>query len=410
MNLSETDVYNPDTYVDGIPHELFAALRRDTPVRWIEHDGTGSWTVTSHEHIVRVNRDAKTFSSWLGTALLPEMDPEQLDQQRMMMLNLDPPEHTKLRLIVNKAFTPRRIEELVDRLRDRARAIVADVAEQGSCDFVTDVAAELPLQAIAELLGVPQEDRHLVFDWSNRMIGAEDPEYGVTAEESGQAALELYAYAQSLADDKRKHPGDDIVTTLLQAEVGGERLTDLDFNLFFMLLAVAGNETTRNAIAHSMLALVEHPDERKQLIADPALMTPAIEEFLRWATPVMSFRRTATCDVELGGQQVHAGDRVVMWHMAGNRDEAVFDDPYRFDIDRDPNLHLTQIAFGGGGPHFCLGANLARAEMRIMFTELLAVLPDIELNGPVQRLRSNFINGIKHMPIGYTAIPGRAAS
>jgi cholest-4-en-3-one 26-monooxygenase len=402
MELAEVDIYNPDTYVDGVPHEMFATLRREAPVHWIEHDGTGSWTVTSHEEIVRVNRDAKTFSSWLGTALIPDLTPDLLEQQRMMMLNLDPPEHTKLRLIVNRAFTPRRIQELVDRLQARAREIVADVAERGSCDFVTDVAAELPLQAIAELLGVPQEDRHLVFDWSNRMIGAEDPEYKVTPEEAGVAALELYEYAQGLADDKRKHPGNDIVTTLLEAEVEGERLTDLDFNLFFMLLAVAGNETTRNAISHSMLALIEHPDERAQLLADPSLMGPALEEFLRWATPVMSFRRTATCDVELGGQQIREGDRVVMWHMAGNRDEAVFDDPYRFDLDRDPNLHLSQIAFGGGGPHFCLGANLARAEMRIMFTELLAVIPDIELAGPVERLRSNFINGIKHMPVSYT--------
>ncbi|MCU1454895.1 MAG: cytochrome [Acidimicrobiales bacterium] len=404
MDLAEVDIYNPDTYVEGVPHEMFATLRREAPVRWIEHDGVGSWTVTSHEHIVRVNRDAKTFSSWVGTALLPEMAPENLEQQRMMMLNLDPPEHTKLRLIVNKAFTPRRIEELVDRLRVRARAIVAEVADRGSCDFVTDVAAELPLQAIAELLGVPQEDRHLVFDWSNKMIGAEDPEFEVSPEESGLAAVELYEYAQSLADDKRKHPGNDIVTTLLEAEVEGHRLTDLDFNLFFMLLAVAGNETTRNAIAHSMLALIEHPDERSKLLADPAKLTSAIEEFLRWATPVMSFRRTATCDVELGGQQIREGDRVVMWHMAGNRDEAVFADPYRFDIGRDPNLHLQQIAFGGGGPHFCLGANLARAEMRIMFTEVLAVLPDMELSGPVERLRSNFINGIKHMPVSYQPV------
>ncbi|MCU1353993.1 MAG: cytochrome [Acidimicrobiales bacterium] len=404
MDLDEVDIYNPDTFVPGVPHEMFAALRREAPVHWIEHDGTGSWTVTSHDDIVRVNRDAKTFSSWQGSALLNEMEPDQLEQQRMMMLNLDPPDHTKLRLIVNKAFTPRRIGDLMDRLRARAQQIVAEVAERGECDFVTDVAAELPLQAIAELLGVPQEDRHRVFDWSNRMIGAEDPEYGITPEESGEAAMELFEYAQSLADDKRKHPGDDIVTTLLEAEVEGHRLTDLDFNLFFMLLAVAGNETTRNAIAHSMLALIEHPAERQKLLDDPSRIGGAVEEFLRWATPVMSFRRTATRDVELGGQKIREGDRVVMWHMSGNRDEAVFDDPYRFDIDRDPNLHLMQIAFGGGGPHFCLGANLARAEMQIMFSELLPVLPDMELAGPVERLRSNFINGIKHMPVSYTAV------
>lgn len=403
MNLRDVDVYDRDNYVAGVPHEMFARLRREAPVSWQETpDGGGFWSVTRHDDIVRVNRDPKTFSSWEGSALIDDLQPDVLEQNRMMMLNMDPPEHTKLRKIVNKGFTPRRINDLMGRLRERAREIVADIADRGECDFVTDVAAELPLQAIAELLGVPQEDRHKVFEWSNRMIGAEDPEFATSMADAQTASMELYAYAQTLAEQRRADPRDDIVTTLLRAEVDGEQLSDLDFNLFFLLLAVAGNETTRNAISHSMLALIEHPDQRQRLLDDATLIGPAVEEFLRWATPVMHFRRTATTDTELAGQPIAAGDRVVIWHISGNRDEAVFDEPFRFDITRDPNLHLLHTAFGGGGPHFCLGANLARAEMRIMFEELLGVIPDMELDGPVQRLRSNFINGIKHMPVRYT--------
>jgi len=221
MQLTDVDIYNPDIYVPGVPHEMFATLRREAPVTYIEHDGTGSWTVTKHDDIVTVNRDAKTFSSWVGTALLPEMPQEHLEQQRMMMLNLDPPEHTKLRLIVNKAFTPRQIQALMGRLREITRDILANVAERGECDFVVDVAAELPLQAIAELIGVPIEDRHKVFDWSNRMIGAEDPEFQVSEEEAGLAAAELFTYAQALAEEKRANPADDIVTRLL--DVGAVR-------------------------------------------------------------------------------------------------------------------------------------------------------------------------------------------
>ncbi|HVX17762.1 MAG TPA: cytochrome P450 [Acidimicrobiales bacterium] len=403
MQLTDIDIYDPDAFVDGVPHEQFALLRREAPVYWHPHpDGTGYWAVTRHADIVKVNRDAATFSSWQGTALLMDWDdPEAIEQQRMMMLNLDPPDHTRLRKIVNKGFTPKHIRELSAMLERRAHGIVAEVAERGACDFVVDVAAELPLQAIAELMGVPQEDRKVIFELSNKLVGAGDPEYEVPPDEMGIAAAEMFGYAQEMATFKRANPGDDIVTTLLNAEVDGERLTDLEFNLFFMLLAVAGNETTRNAISHSMLALLQHPDERQQLIDEPDVLGLAIEEFLRWASPVMQFRRTATRDTELGGQKIAEGDRVVIYHISGNRDEAVFDDPYTFDIDRDPNLHLQQIAFGGGGPHFCLGANLARAEMRIMFDELRPLLPSMELAGDVQRLRSNFINGIKHLPVSW---------
>ena len=416
VQLSDVDLYDPDNYVEGVPHEMFALLRREAPVYKHPNPNGGYFScVTRHDDLIEVNRNAKVFSSWQGGTNIDTPEGEGLDTSRMMMLNMDQPEHTKLRKIVNTGFTPRRIRELQEVLARRATTIVDEVIATGSCDMVEAVAAELPLQAIAEFLGVPQEDRHLVFQWSNTMIGSDDPEYASEKDESGQtpetqaAAAELYAYAQGLAQDRRAHPRDDIVSDLVHAEVDGDSLSDTDFNLFFLLLAVAGNETTRNAISHSVLALAEHPDQRAWLREDPARWEPAVEELLRWSTPVMHFRRTATRDTELGGQRIAEGDRVVIWHISGNRDEAVFDRPYALDLGRTPNDHLAgnaaspnHIAFGGGGPHFCLGANLARAEMRVMLEEVVGRLGDFEVDGPVQRLRSNFINGIKHLPVAWS--------
>jgi cytochrome P450 len=410
--LDEIDLTDPDAYVDRVPHEQFATLRREAPVFWHEDVEGGFWCVTRHADIVTVNRDWETYSSYRGAVFL--WTPDDLEMSRLMMLNMDPPEHAKLRKLVNRGFTPRRIRELQEVLARRATTIVDEVIEAGSCDMVEAVAAELPLQAIAEFLGVPQDDRHLVFKWSNTMIGSDDPEYASEKDETGQtaetmaASVELYAYAQALAEDRRAHPRDDIVSDLVHAEVDGDVLSDTDFNLFFLLLAVAGNETTRNAISHSVLALADNPDQRAWLREDPARWEPAVEEMLRWSTPVMHFRRTATRDTVLGGQAIAEGDRVVIWHISGNRDEAVFTDPYRLDLGRTPNEHLSStagnhVAFGGGGPHFCLGANLARAEMRVMLEEVVGRLGDFEVDGPVQRLRSNFINGIKHLPIAWSA-------
>jgi cholest-4-en-3-one 26-monooxygenase len=293
------------------------------------------------------------------------------------------------------------VTELEQHIRALATGIIDKVAPEGRCDFVADVAAELPLQVIAEMMGVPLEDRHRLFEWSNRLIGFDDPEYSVTPERQQEAAAELFMYANGLAAERRAQGqvGDDIIGALLGAEVDGEGLTEAEFDLFFLLLAVAGNETTRNLVSHGLLALIEHPEERARLLADPTLLPAAVEEMLRWGTPVMYFRRTATHDVELHGQRIRAGDKVTMWHISGNRDEAVFDQPDRFDVGREPNDH---IAFGGGGPHFCLGANLARLEIRVMFEELLRRVPDMELDGPVVRLRSNFINGIKRMSVRFT--------
>ena len=263
---------------------------------------------------------------------------------------------------------------------------------------MTDVAAELPLQVIADILGVPQDDRHKMFDWSNRMVGSEDPEYAVSAEEAQLASMELFAYAAQLAEAKRAEPGADLISVLSDAEVDGERLSQLEIDLFFMLLTVAGNETTRNQISHGLLALLENPDQLTLLRAQPELLPSAIEEMLRFASPVMHFRRTATKDVTLGDTAIAEGDKVVIWYASANRDESVFEDPMRFNIERSPNEH---VAFGGGGPHFCLGANLARLEIRLLFEEMLARWPDLELAGEPERLRSNFINGMKHIPLRF---------
>ncbi|MHB8669643.1 MAG: cytochrome P450 [Acidimicrobiales bacterium] len=400
MDLADVDLADKDNFVPGVPHEMFETLRREAPVFWHpEPDGAGFWAVTRHADVVTVNRDNELFSSYRGTALIMDAPGELLEQQRLMMLNMDPPMHTRYRLLVNKGFTPRMVGQLTEHVRQLASQIVDGICERGECDFVTEVSAELPLQVIAEIMGVPVEDRHKVFDWSNRMIGAEDPEYMGPPEAAQEASMELYAYANQLAAEKRASPRDDIMSVLLGAEIGSDRLSELEFDLFFLLLAVAGNETTRNLISHGMQALIEHPDQRARLLADPTLLPSAVEEMLRWGTPVMHFRRTAQRATEIGGQSIAEGDKVVIWYISANRDEAVFDDPYLFDIARSPNEH---VAFGGGGPHFCLGANLARLEITIVFEQLLARLPDMELAGPVQRLRSNFINGIKHMPVTFT--------
>jgi cholest-4-en-3-one 26-monooxygenase len=397
--VSDIDLANLDTFVAGVPHDMFDRLRREAPLYFHpETSGAGFWCVVRYHDLEQISRDARVFSSE-GGITLHEAAETELQQQRMMMLMMDPPRHTKLRLMVNKGFTPRMIERLHDRIRQVAVDIIDTIAERGECDFVVDVAAELPLQVIADMMGVPPDDRHKMFEWSNRLIGSEDPEYAVSAEDATGAAMEMFSYANALAAEKRAHPGDDIVSTLLAAEVDGERLTDVEFDLFFELLAVAGNETTRNLISHGMLALAEHPDQRDLLLADPTLLPGAVDEMLRYASPVMYMRRTALADLELHGQHIREGDKVALWYIAANHDPDVFADPHRFDIRRSPNDYL---AFGGGGPHFCLGSHLAKLEIRVMFEELLRRLPDLELNGPVQRLRSNFINGIKHLPMRFT--------
>jgi cholest-4-en-3-one 26-monooxygenase len=326
-------------------------------------------------------------------------DPDMpFDTRGTLMLDMDPPKHTRYRLLVNKGFTPRMIGLLEQALQARASLIVDNVIETGSADFVENIAAELPLQAIAEIMGVPQEDRRKLFDWTNRMVGAGDPEYQNNDQQG--AFVELFAYANELAGQRKTDPRDDIVSKLLDAEIDGEQLSELEFDMFMLLLAVAGNETTRNATAHGMYAFLTHPEQFEILKRDPeARIGDAVEEILRWASPVLHFRRTALADTEIRGQAIKAGDRVVIWHISANRDEEVWDDPFAFDITRDPNPH---VAFGGGGSHFCLGANLARTELRLIFMELASRLPDMQLAGEPDRLLSNFIGGIKHMPVKWT--------
>ena len=400
VSLDAVELFDPDAYANGVPHETFALLRREAPVYRHQQPGaTPFWAITRYHDVVAASRDFASFSSERRGALLREPPEEALEVQRLMMLNMDPPRHTKLRALVNKGFTPRMTSLLQVPVRRTCSGLIDAVAARGECDFVAEIAAELPLQVIAEMLGIPQTDRHQVFEWSNTMVAADDPELQRSPEEAQAAAMSMYAYANELARERRDNARSDLVSVLMRAEVDGEQLTEMEFDLFFLLLAVAGNETTRNLISGGMLALIEHPDQWRRLREDRSLLDSAVEEMLRWVTPVMQFQRTAQRDTSIAGVPIAAGERVALYYVSANRDEEVFVNADRFDVGRAPNEHIT---FGGGGPHFCLGANLARLEIRCMFEAVLDRVPDIELSGPVRRLRSNFLNGIKSMPVRFT--------
>jgi cholest-4-en-3-one 26-monooxygenase len=371
-----------------------------------EEDGPGFWAVTTLAEATQVNRDYEHFSSARQATYLWDLAEDDLAQQQLIMLNMDPPLHTRYRRLVNKGFTPRMVNQLHERIHAATDDIIDNVIETGSADFVTDIAAELPLVVIAELLGVPNEDRHRMFDWSNRMIGSEDPEYQTAGEVAQAASMELYAYASELFGKKRIDPHEDLMSVLTQVEVEGEQLSSFELELFFLLLTVAGNETTRNLISGAMAAFFEHPDQWQMLRDDRSLLPGAVEEMLRFVTPVMNFRRQTTAAFELGGQTIEEDSKVVFFHISANRDELAFENPQTFDITRNPNPHM---AFGAGGPHFCLGANLARMEIRVMFEHLLDRMPDMELAGDVQRLQSAFISGVKHIPISFPSGPRVAA-
>ncbi|HEY7438867.1 MAG TPA: cytochrome P450 [Acidimicrobiia bacterium] len=395
MNLAD-----PATYAAGPPHEFFTYLRNEHPVYWHASDifPPGFWVCTKYSDVIAIERDVKMFSSAQGGALLEHQE----EGTELMMLNQDPPQHTRLRNLVARGFTPKVMKSMEPHIREAAITIVDRVATKDEVvDFVPHFAAELPLVVIAELLGVPYEDRHKLFEWSNRMIGSNDPEFGAGGpEQAMSASMELYAYAQSLADSRRARPLDDIVTTLVTAELDGEKLSDIEFNVFVMLLSVAGNETTRNLISGGMLALMEHPEQRERLVADPeGLMSTAVDEMLRYVSPVQYFRRTAMHDTELRGVPVKQGDKVTIWYGAANRDEEVFPESQNFDVGRTPNEH---IAFGGRGPHYCLGSALARLEINLMFEQIVTRLPDMQIAGEPQHLQSTLINGIKHLPVRYT--------
>jgi cholest-4-en-3-one 26-monooxygenase len=406
VSLSQIDLLDRDAFGRGVPHEWFEHLRRTAPIyRHPEPDGPGFWVLTRHEDVAELTRSWTSFSSdqerggVIGLEDRRQADGAGTGRGGRLMLTMDPPAHTRYRKLVNRAFTPRSVRALEDRLRAASAEIVerAMAADGGRCDFVTDVAAELPLLAIAELLGIPVEDRRQIFQWSNRLVGSDDPEFAADADDVTHASVEMFRYADGLARERRQAPRDDMISELVHGEVDGHSLSEMDFNLFFLLLAVAGNETTRNAIASGLAALMDRPDQYELLAASPGIMaTTGCEEVLRWASPVMYFKRIVTRDLNYKGFDLSEGERVSIWFISANRDEDVFDDPYRFDLEREDNPH---VAFGGGGPHHCLGAHLARLEIRVLFEELARRVARVEPQGEPERLRSNFVNGLKHLPV-----------
>jgi cholest-4-en-3-one 26-monooxygenase len=391
------------TWGRGVPHDQFDRLRREAPVCWHpEPDDTGFWAITKHADVRACSHDCETFSSELGGTFIPTADEEALAQLRLTILNMDPPKHNRYRKLVSRGFTPRMIRMLVDEIERRAALVVDGVCERGEVEFVEEIAAQVPVQMICEMIGLEPEVWPRMFELSNKLIGSrDDPDFVDDPEAGPLAAAEVYMLCDAVAADRRAHPRDDIMTALVQAEIDGERLDDAELNLFFITLIVAGNETTRNLINHSMLALIEHPDQAQRLRDDPSLWDTGVDEMLRWGSSIHNFRRTATRDTEVRGVPIKEGDKVVLYYASANRDEDVFEDPHRFDVGRTPNDHVT---FGGGGVHYCLGASLAKAEIKATMRQLVERLPDLELAGPVNRLHSDFVNGIKRMPVSFTPV------
>ncbi len=396
--MAPIDLADPDTYSGGMPHDEFLRLRAHDPVSWQpEAGGRGFWAVTRYHDIVSVLRTPKVFSSWRGGVLLADPPAEFLEKLRENMLNRDPPDHTALRRLVNKAFSPRRIEQLEGRIEAHAIQLVSAVKHTGRCDFATQIAGEMPLFVICEILGVPLADRTRLYALTERMFGSDIKDRAAALADGRQAANELRAYGAALGRDKAKAPADDMVSDLLTAEVEGRRLTDGEFQAFFMMLFNAGADTTRSLLCYGLELLLARPDLMDRLRREPTLVPGAIEEMLRFEPPVIQFRRTATQDTDLGGRTIREGDKVVVFFPSANRDEAVFPDPDRFDIERTPNDHL---AFGYG-THYCLGAPLARLESKHVFQTVLRELSGIERAAPIERSRTNFIRSIRRLEIAY---------
>jgi cytochrome P450 len=405
------DVFDPRVFARGLPHQEFRAMRDSAPVCWQDEHavldwpaGPGFWAVTRYADVRHVLRTPEVFSSWRGATQIRDPEPSDLDFIRRMILNMDSPEHMRLRKIVSAVFTRRRLEQSAEEITQRARGWID--AASSPCDLPVEVTDDFPLTNLADLLGVPLKHRNLLLQWTNRVIGYQDPEHAdIQRDASGKpinprspaALADMFGYASELADYKRKRPGDDLMTALVNASVEGRKLDDAELQMFFFLVVIAGNDTVRSALPGGVLALIEHPEEYRRLRADLSLLPSAVEEILRWHPPVLSFRRTATQDVTLAGQLIKAGDKVVVYHASANYDERHFPDPFRFDIARSPNDH---IAFGQG-PHLCLGAHFGRLQLRIFFREFLTRLPDVRLAGEPARLTSNFINGITHLPISW---------
>ncbi len=395
------DLSDHDQFVDRVPHEAFARLRHEDPVHWNREPdgGRGFWAVTRYEDIRAVHRNAEVFSSEIGGTSLEDLEPEQIEA-RKAMIDMDPPRHDELRALVNRRFTPKAVGVWEEQVRKVVSTVLDETLPKGEFDFVHDISSEIPMQVFAEILGVPQDERREIIAIGDRLLGNADPEYAADTSDdshrnlpfSSPAALEMFAFGRRIADERRHTSRDDIMSDLVNAG-----LTQRELDVYFVLLATAGNETTRHTISHGVIALDGHPDQRDLLRADPQeLGRTATEEMLRWATPVHHFRRTATVDTELAGTEIGAGDKVVTWLVSGNRDESVFEQPDRFDVTRAPNPHMT---FGPGGIHHCLGAHLAKMEVRITFEDLLSRGVELQLAGPPERLRSNFFNGIKRLPV-----------
>jgi cytochrome P450 len=406
------DLADPDSYVDGLPLEWFRRLREEAPVVWHPEPSPnkGFWAVTRYDDLTAVHMDWATYSSEIGAVALEELDREQLDVRRSM-LETDPPRHTAMRKICSKRFSARGVRVYEDWIREVARGVLdRALATEEPFDFVSEISRELPIRFLCSIFTVPQNDAPQLIAWGDKMIANQDPELSAAVVDKvdteayrllpfrSPIALEVFAYADRQRDERIEQPSDDVIQALVTAQSEG-LLDDRDYHNYFALLMIAGNETTRHTISAGMLALLERPDQLRLLQDDPERIPVAVEEVLRWATPVLHFRRTAMRDTELRGQSIREGDKVVTWYISANHDPEVFEDPDTFDVTRTPNDHVT---FGPGGPHFCLGAHLARLETRVLFQELLPRLASIELAGQVERIRSNFVNGIKRMPVRIT--------
>ena len=412
MKISDVNLNDLDCFEKATPHERFTLLRKEEPL--YRHKGPDGeqdyYCVTKYEDLKHVSKTPEIFSSEKNGALLRDPDENSLAGMQQIMINMDPPRHRQYRATVNKAFTPRMMADLQPAVKKIVDGIIDNVIEKGECDFVEEIAAILPMEVICEMVGVPQEDRRAIYEIGNRMVGFDDPELQdetVKQEPADYeaASAEMFMYASKLKQKAIDRPGDDLATRLLNAEVDGHRLDDIEFNSFFLLLVIAGNETTRTVTTNGILYLLRHPDLYRMLREDPSLIPGAFEEMLRFNPAVTSFRRQVMQDTELRGVQLKEGDKLALWYPSVNRDEEVFDDPHTFNIERDPNPHLSF----GVGEHFCLGANLARMELQKIFEGIITRLPELELAAEPRRLRSNFINGVKEMRVRFTPGSKKAA-
>jgi cholest-4-en-3-one 26-monooxygenase len=392
---------DPSTYAAGFPHDRFRWLRDNDPVSHHDHPvwETGYWALARHVDVQRVSRDADTFHNAPNPFL--EASAAGDETTSGLLISLDGTDHLAMRKLVNRGFTPRRVADLTERIRQRVDVTIDALRDRKAADLVHDLALWLPLHVIADLVGVPEPDRRQVFEWTERTFGFDE---AVTPEERMEAAIAMFGYAEAMCVERQTHPRDDLISALLDAEVDGDRLTQMQINLFFMVLQNAGSETTRNLITSGTLALLEHPVQLERLRGDLSLMSTAIEELLRYVTPVMQFTRTAAKDTEVGGQPIRVGDHVLLVYSSANRDERAFNDPDGLDITRSPNDH---VAFGAGGPHFCLGASLARLEAKEMFEAILTRFEDLEVDGDpaaFPRVHSSLIDGFAHLPVSWSAI------